>query len=410
MRCCWRVQLLAYVALAVALGGLPGCREGAQDRIKEIRTVLGDTTLANDEAVYDSSEEPQTASEVPDSTSPAVHPLNAARPAGQGVAGGGIDVYFSNAYRNNPDVGRKDTGNIDRHAVRFIGAARRRLDCALFELESDRIADALIAAKRRGVVVRLVADADYRDNPQMQRVMAAGIPVVFDGRSAFMHNKFLVADSAAVWTGSFNTTDNCAYRNNNNAVVIRSAELAENYAREFSEMFVGRKFGPRSPSNTPHTQVRLGNIDIYNYFAPEDDVAPKVVRILRSARREIRFMAFSFTDTAIGGAMIAAHVRGVAVEGVVEARNADGRGSQSARLARAGITVLPDGNNAMLHHKVIIVDGQWTILGSYNFTASAAGDNDENLLIIKNAAVARAFISEYSRVRGMASRHVALAR
>jgi phosphatidylserine/phosphatidylglycerophosphate/cardiolipin synthase-like enzyme len=313
-----------------------------------------------------------------------------------------IQVYFSDTYANDPSVPKRDPGNIDRRLAGFIATAKKTLDCALFELESDRLAGALIAAKKRGVKVRLVGDSDYRDNPQMQQVIAAGIPVVFDERSALMHNKFVVADRAAVWAGSFNATDNCAFRNNNNAVLIPSRELAENYGAEFTEMFERKKFGSTSPASTPHPTLTAGGVAIYNYFSPEDGVPAKILGFLRGARTSIHFMAFSFTDEAIGKALMDASRRGVKVEGVVERRGSDGKGAQFPLLTAAGIPVLRDGNSYAMHHKVIVIDGLWTITGSYNFTASGARSNDENLLVIKSRDVARRFEEEYARVKKMA--------
>ncbi|MEP7219083.1 MAG: phospholipase D-like domain-containing protein [Bacteroidota bacterium] len=316
----------------------------------------------------------------------------------------GIEIYFSDTYANDPTVGQNDPGNIDRHLAEFIGTAKNTLDCAFYELESQRIADALIAAHLRGVKVRLVGDSDYRDNKEMKGVMAAGIPVVFDERTALMHNKFVVADGAAVWTGSFNATDNCSFRNNNNGLILRSRDLAANYGTEFAEMFERGEFGPKSTSNTPHSLVKLGDADIYNYFAPEDDVPPKVIRFIAAAKKSIHFLAFSFADDDIGAALIARKNAGVAVEGVVETRGSDGKGAEMPRLVKAGIPVLKDGNKYVMHHKVIIIDGLWTITGSYNFTGSAAKSNDENILIIKSQAVARRFEEEYGRIRAMAQK------
>ncbi len=313
-----------------------------------------------------------------------------------------IEVYFSNTYANNPSIGQKDALNIDRQLARFIGSARSTLDCAFFELESQRVADALIAAHLRGVKVRLVGDSDYEKNPEMHAVIAAGIPVVFDGRSALMHNKFAVADGASVWTGSFNATDNCAFRNNNNAVVIHSREFARNYRVEFAEMFERGEFGPTSTANTPNSLVKVGGADIYTYFSPEDDLPPKIIRFIRAAKRSVHFMAFSFTDSQIGDAMIARLNDGVEVEGVIEKRGAEGKGGEFPRLQKAGVKVLKDGNSYVMHHKVIIIDGLWTITGSYNFSASGARSNDENVVVIKSEAVAKKFESEYQRVKKMA--------
>ena len=50
--------------------------------------------------------------------------------------------------------------------------------------------------------------------------------------------QFVVVDRIEVWTGSFNMTINGAYRNNNNLLQVRSREIAENYLREFEEMYI----------------------------------------------------------------------------------------------------------------------------------------------------------------------------
>lgn len=314
-----------------------------------------------------------------------------------------IKVFFSHAYGNDPSVPREDRDNIDRHIEEFINRATRSLDAAIFELESERIATALVAASKRGVAVRIVSDAEYRENPAMLEVMRSGIGVRFDERSALMHNKFLIADAERVWTGSYNATDNCSYRNNNNGISISSKALADNYQLEFNEMFDKGEFGPRSPSRVPHNPVVVGDATIYTYFSPEDDIPPKLVRIIRTARKSIHFMAFSFSDDDIARAMIQAVATGVGVEGVVETTGSMGRGAVAPEFDHAGIPVLRDGNKYLMHHKVIIVDSLWTITGSYNFSASAARSNDENVLIIRSREVARRFEEEYGRIKAMAA-------
>jgi phosphatidylserine/phosphatidylglycerophosphate/cardiolipin synthase-like enzyme len=170
---------------------------------------------------------------------------------------------------------------------------------------------------------------------------------------------------------------------------------------EFAEMFERGEFGPKSTSNTPNTLAKVGGADIYNYFSPEDDIPPKIIRFLRAAKRSIHFMAFSFTDSEIGDVLIERARAGIDVEGVVEKRGADGKGGEFPVLQKAGIPVLKDGNNYVMHHKVFIIDGLWIITGSYNFSASGATSNDENLLVIKSEAVARKFEAEYERVKKM---------
>ena len=67
-------------------------------------------------------------------------------------------------------------------------------------------------------------------------------------------------------------------------------------------------------------------------------------------------------------------------------------------MKAAGADVLTDGNPYLMHHKVFIIDSQTVIFGSYNFSANAQDDNDENLLIVDDAGMARAFLDEFDRV------------
>jgi phosphatidylserine/phosphatidylglycerophosphate/cardiolipin synthase-like enzyme len=50
---------------------------------------------------------------------------------------------------------------------------------------------------------------------------------------------------------------------------------------------------------------------------------------------------------------------------------------------------LEDGNCYIRHHKVIVIGERTLITGSYNFTARAEGDNDENLVIVDDPALER---------------------
>jgi phosphatidylserine/phosphatidylglycerophosphate/cardiolipin synthase-like enzyme len=52
-----------------------------------------------------------------------------------------------------------------------------------------------------------------------------------------------------------------------------------------------------------------------------------------------------------------------------------------------------------MHHKVVLIDGHVTIFGSFNFSANADRENDENLLIVDDPGLTAAFEAEYQRIR-----------
>jgi phosphatidylserine/phosphatidylglycerophosphate/cardiolipin synthase-like enzyme len=138
------------------------------------------------------------------------------------------------------------------------------------------------------------------------------------------------------------------------------------------------------------------------YFSPQDRVAQHVLDRIASARRSIRFMAFSFTSAAVADAMVAQANAGRSVQGVIESQNAGGSGSVFGRLSQAGVEVLEDGNCYIMHHKTIVIDERTVITGSYNFTNSAEKDNDENLVIVDDPNLARTYLEEFERVYAQA--------
>jgi phosphatidylserine/phosphatidylglycerophosphate/cardiolipin synthase-like enzyme len=209
----------------------------------------------------------------------------------------------------------------------------------------------------------------------------------------------MVVDGVRVWTGSMNYTHSDAYRNNNNVIEIVSPRLAENYTREFEEMFALGEFGPEAWQATPNPRVTIDGTRIENYFSPDDGVAERLAALLTSANHSVYFMAFAFTRADLAQALIERAAAGVTVQGVFETRQLAAGATQAwDRLTAAGLDVRQDGNPYNLHSKVFIVDEQVVVLGSYNFSRNAEESNDENVLIIHNPDIARAYLAEWQKV------------
>lgn len=303
----------------------------------------------------------------------------------------GWAVYF-----NRP--GSSDFKDLSQVLVRLVERARQTVDLAAYDFDLENVAQALIALHRQGVQVRVVTDSDNMDEAGARLVRKASIPVVEDGRTALMHDKFVVVDGQVVLTGSWNFTENGTYKNDNNTLVITSTLLASNYTTEFEEMFLQHHFGPTSPANTPHQTLTVAGVSLENYFAPEDGVRLQVLAELADAQESIYFLVFSFTDDAIGEAMVQRAANGVEVRGVFEGRNATSSQSEYRRLRRAGLDVRKDSNPAIMHHKVMVVDERTVITGSFNFSVSAEQENDENVVIVHDPRVAALYVEEFWRI------------
>lgn len=282
--------------------------------------------------------------------------------------------------------------------VRAIDAARYSLEVASYNFNLWSVREALIRARRRGVDVRMVVDSDHLLEPEVAELIDAGIPVVGDRGEGLMHHKFVVIDGLDTWTGSMNLTYGSARLDHNNLLHIRSTALAEDFRREFDEMFIDGRFGQASRADTPHPRIEVDGMDLEVLFSPEDRVASRLVALLRGAEQSIEVLAYSFTADALAEAMLARARDGVAVRGVFDEGQATATGAEFSRLEQSGLEVRLDRSDGLLHHKLILIDGETVITGSYNFTRSAEEQNDEAVLVLHDAALAQQYLEEFERL------------
>jgi phosphatidylserine/phosphatidylglycerophosphate/cardiolipin synthase-like enzyme len=246
-------------------------------------------------------------------------------------------------------------------------------------------------------------ESENLDRSDPQKIKDAGIPILGDRREGLMHDKFVVIDNSEVWLGSMNFTDSGGYTDNNNLMRIRSVKMAENYTKEFEEMFVDDKFGPDLVAETPNPRVTIDGTPIDVYFSPDDSVQASFVDLVNNAQQSIYFMAFSFTADEIGDAVRNRARDGVVVAGVMETEQVNSNiGTEFDLFKQAALDVLRDGNDGQMHHKVMIIDESIVILGSYNFTNSAETKNDETLIVVYSKEIAAQFMAEFQRIHSQA--------
>jgi len=319
---------------------------------------------------------------------------------GYGVEGAWFELYFTDPASS---LSSQQTGGIDQPLADAIDSAKLSVDIAMYSFSLNSIRDALFRAHDRGVQVRVVAESDNLDRSDPQKLKDAGIPILGDRREGLMHNKFVVIDGSEVWVGGMNYTDSGAYEDNNVMMRIRSVKMAENFTKEFEEMFVDDRFGDNVLAETPNPRVTLDGTPVDVYFSPDDGVQAILFDILSEAQESIYFMAFSFTADSLGDVIRERAEAGVTVAGVMDEEQVkSNQGTEYDAFRQAGLDVYIDGNPGQMHHKIMIVDESIVIVGSYNFTNSAETRNDENLLVIYNDEIAAQFLEEFKRVYGQA--------
>ena len=118
-------------------------------------------------------------------------------------------------------------------------------------------------------------------------------------------------------------------------------------------------------------------------FSPKGGCTERVVDEIDKAQREIEVQAFGFTLEPISRALIAAHHRGVKVTIVLDKSDIkDSSETHAAEVAQDRIPTYIDAKHAIAHNKIILIDGQTIITGSFNFTNQAERSNAENLLVL----------------------------
>lgn len=289
-----------------------------------------------------------------------------------------------------------DPQGVEQQVVDLIDAARVSIELAVFEFSLMRVAEALVRAQERGVKVRMVYDNREDEQPAIHHIKAHDVPARSDGRSGYMHNKFIVVDKRIVWTGSTNLAPGGIYIADNNAISFKHPGLAAIYTTEFEEMFTDGKFGPTSPRNTSNAWMSVDTgLKAQVFFAPEDNAMDRVIEVVKGAKKSIKFIAFAYTSKSLFAAMKERIDAGVKVEGIFESRHAGWADIKIGPLHAAGAKVRFDENPNALHHKVIIVDDRYVCTGSFNFSDGADRSNDENLLVLDNLALANAFAREF---------------
>jgi phosphatidylserine/phosphatidylglycerophosphate/cardiolipin synthase-like enzyme len=144
--------------------------------------------------------------------------------------------------------------------------------------------------------------------------------------------------------------------------------------------------------------------DVEFAFSPNEGSEALVLKVIASAHSELRVLAYSFTSAPITKALLDAKKRGVDVKLVVDYKNnvrEDRSGKAKAALgalATAGILVRTISVYPIHHDKTIVADHTHVETGSFNYSASAAKANSENVLVLwNNPRVAAGYLAHWER-------------
>jgi phosphatidylserine/phosphatidylglycerophosphate/cardiolipin synthase-like enzyme len=141
------------------------------------------------------------------------------------------------------------------------------------------------------------------------------------------------------------------------------------------------------------TPISSSSVEVY--FSPKGGCTEAVVTELDKAKSTVLVQAYSFTSAPIAKALVEAHKRGVDVRVILDRSQRTEKYSEADFLVNMGIPTWIDAKHAIAHNKIMVIDGETILTGSFNFTTAAEEHNAENLLVIRSPELATKYTSNW---------------
>jgi phosphatidylserine/phosphatidylglycerophosphate/cardiolipin synthase-like enzyme len=145
------------------------------------------------------------------------------------------------------------------------------------------------------------------------------------------------------------------------------------------------------------TDLTLNDSPTQICFSPNGGCTETIVNQIEAAKSEILVQAYSFTSAPIAKALISAHKRGVKVEAILDKSQKSERYTSATFLKNAGVPTYIDDKHAIAHNKIMIIDQETVITGSFNFTKAAEEKNAENVLVIRSKELAKIYMENWNK-------------
>jgi phosphatidylserine/phosphatidylglycerophosphate/cardiolipin synthase-like enzyme len=143
-------------------------------------------------------------------------------------------------------------------------------------------------------------------------------------------------------------------------------------------------------------------VDPQVYFSRTDPVAKIIIREIEAAQKSIHLLIYSLTDDDVADALIRAAKRGVDVRIVMDKSQTSEKHSLNElltqKLGAKRVIERTGKGRGIMHEKMAVYDGLTVSLGSYNWTDNARDNNWENLILLRDAALAARCEAEFQRV------------
>ncbi|HHA0033413.1 TPA: phospholipase D family protein [Yersinia enterocolitica] len=137
------------------------------------------------------------------------------------------------------EVGFSPEGSAQALVLKVINDAHKSIQVIGYSFQATDIAKALVAARQRGVDVRVVVDKKRNQVTTSKTIMSYvannGVKLRIDGHYHIQHDKTIIVDGKTVETGSFNFAPSAETENSENVVVIHDMpDITQQYAAHWT--------------------------------------------------------------------------------------------------------------------------------------------------------------------------------
>ncbi len=141
------------------------------------------------------------------------------------------------------------------------------------------------------------------------------------------------------------------------------------------------------------------------HFSPEGKVADHLIELIDQEASSIKAAVYCLMHSEIAKALSRARERGVRVELIVDPYSVKSR-SPVGRMNAKGIMIhVWDPEEAVRAHRSLMHDkfcvfGDHTVwTGSFNFTKQASISNRENVVVLRDLAIAKLYLQEFQKIK-----------
>lgn len=281
-----------------------------------------------------------------------------------------------------------------------------------------------------------VSEEELIERDAIKIINQAKIPHIDDTNdgssgTGIMHHKFIVVDGKLVVQASANFTISDTHgdmlrpntRGNRNALmIVDDARVAKLFTEEFAQLW-SKKFGLQKTYRAAKS-INVEGTMITVQFSPSGrriDYASTsnglIQSYLENAQKSVNLALFVFSEQNLANTLYERQKNGVKVSALIEPSFAYREYSELLDMfglkipdencqyeqlntpwktpsKTSGVPVLPRGD--FLHHKFGVVDDQYVIFGSHNWSSNANNSNDEAVMVIESLEIAKAFKEEHA--------------